>query len=97
MLSVPPGFSVETENTAEPRLSAAVPMVIDPCRKVTGSPSGGAPRFELTRAVNFTVCPYIEGFSDDDSMVAVVAGVALRVEAVNNTRTIRMAATFMRC
>jgi len=50
-----------------------VPRTLVPAVKVT-VPTGLAPVEDATFAVNVTVCPTEEGFSDDDTVVVVDAG-----------------------
>lgn len=52
-----PVLRVDVENVAVPLVSVPVPSVVAPCRNVTVSPLGGAPKFEETVAVNTTDCP----------------------------------------
>jgi hypothetical protein len=86
-------ISVDVAKMAVPLLKAPVPNTVLPCMNVTISPSGGAPRLEVTCAVKVTTCPYADGFGEDERLVVVT--VALRLEAVTSNRTIKNAATFM--
>ena len=92
-LSVPPTVSVEMENWAEPLLNVLVPSVLMPCLKVTTSPFGGAPCDDVTVAVKVTVCPYIEGFSDDviEVVVAVMAEHKVEIASIDKTGMMREA------
>ena len=56
MKLVPTG-SAEVVELAEPPLNVPVPSTVEPCLNRTVSPSGGAPRPEVTTAVKVTACP----------------------------------------
>jgi len=90
MLSVPPVVSVEMANVADPELSVPVPSTVFPCLNVTVSPFGGT---GVTTALKVTVSPYVDGFSDEESVV-VVNG-KLRPKAVPNNKTVMILAIFM--
>ena len=94
--SVPPDFRVEVAKEAEPLLSGCVASTVAPCINVTVPSGGEPPSLEATVAVKVTVCPYAEGFSEDDIVVVVPVAAALRQEAAPNSRTIRILAIFMR-
>ncbi len=68
-----PAVSVEVVKLAEPPVNVPVPNTVVPFLNVTVSPLGGAPRPEVTTAVKVTTCPYVDGFSEDDSVVVVPA------------------------
>jgi hypothetical protein len=58
------------ENVALPELKATIPSVVAPSRKVTvpvGVPEAGGTA--LTVAVNVTVCPNTDGFTDEVTVV----------------------------
>ena len=55
--STVPAPSPEVDNSATPPLSVPVPNTVEPCVKVTVSPSGGALPLEVTVAVNSMACP----------------------------------------
>ena len=69
---VPTG-NVEVVKVAMPPLKAPVPSTVVPSLNVTVSPSGGEPSLEVTTAVKVTACPYVDGFGQDESEVAVAA------------------------
>jgi len=77
-------------NVADPELSVPVPSTVFPCLNVTVSPFGGT---GVTTALKVTVSPYVDGFSDEESVV-VVNG-KLRPEAVPNNKTVMILAIFM--
>jgi hypothetical protein len=65
-----PAVRLEIERVAKPLPSTADdPSVVAPSRNVT-VPVGVPDELE-TRAVNTTVCPYVDGLSDDVSAVVV--------------------------
>src|SRR5580658_10071447 len=68
MLSVPPADSVEVVNVAEPLLIVPVPIGVVPCLNVTVSPLVDAGRGVPSEV---TASPYVDGFSEDDSVVVV--------------------------
>lgn len=64
----------EVLNVAEPALSAPLPSVVAPSLNVTvpvGVPAPGATA--LTVAVNVTVCPKTDGFTEDIAVVVVAS------------------------
>src|SRR5262249_17126063 len=65
-----PTASEEIEKLAVPAASVPVPICVPPSNKLT-DPVGESP---VTVAVNFTGCPKLDGFCDDDSVVVVPAG-----------------------
>ena len=54
---VVPTLSVKIVKLAEPPLNVPVPSSVFPFMNETVSPSGGAPRPEVTTAVKVTACP----------------------------------------
>jgi hypothetical protein len=68
-----PGRSVEVVKLAEPPLNVLVPNTFVPFINMTASPSGGAPKLEVTVALKVTGCPYADGLTEDDSVVVVAA------------------------
>jgi hypothetical protein len=66
-----PTARVEVIKLAEPPLKVPVPNTVVPCLNVTVSPSGGAPEPEVTAEVKVTVCPEVDGFGEDESVVVV--------------------------
>src|SRR6202035_5414592 len=64
-----PAVKLAVLRFAVPPLSATVPSVVAPFLNVTRSPSGIAPKAELTVAVNVTVCPNLEGFRLEANVV----------------------------
>src|SRR5271168_626816 len=86
MLSVPPGAKVEIVSVAEPLFNEPVPSTFEPCLKVTVSPFGGV---GVTTAVKTTGCSYVEGFSEDVSVVVVLVSAELKLETVASNRMIR--------
>jgi hypothetical protein len=65
-----PGPSVEVENDAVPPLSVAVPIDAAPSKNCTVPVAAAGD----TVAVNITVCPDVDGFTDD--AIVVVVGVS---------------------
>jgi len=69
-----PCAKVEVVNVAMPPDSVPVPSVVAPSRKVTvpdGLPAPGATT--ATVAVKVTLCPTVDGFTDDVRLVLVLA------------------------
>src|SRR5258708_38799282 len=66
-----PGEREEGGRAALPRLSGAVPRTAEPFLKVMSSPLGGVLAADVTEAVNVTVCPEAEGFSEEVTVVVV--------------------------
>src|SRR4030081_1640219 len=64
-----PAVKVEVFRIAVPPLSATVASVVVPSLNVTRSPFGIAPKVELTVEVNVTVCPNLEGFRLEATVV----------------------------
>ena len=71
MLCVPAG-SVDVVNLAVREVMVTVPRVVVPSLRVT-VPAGVPPNCGVTVAVNVTDCPVFEGFSDETSLVVVLA------------------------
>src|SRR5262245_66400769 len=65
-----PTASEEIVKLAVPAASVPVPICVPPSNKLT-DPVGESP---VTVAVNFTGCPKLDGFCDDDSVGVVPAG-----------------------
>ena len=77
-----PTASAEVANVALPALKLAVPSVAAPSRKVTvpvGVPDPGATA--LTVAVNVTDCPNTDGFTDEVTVVELLAWLTVWVMA----------------
>jgi|ERR1022692_1564104 hypothetical protein len=85
--------------------SACVEILVLPLKNAT-LPVTVPPSCAVTVAVNVTDCPKLEGFCEETNVVVVDARVttratffgellAIRLEAVNKTKLIRPAATFM--
>ena len=75
-----PTASVLVLKVVEPELSVPVPRTVDPALKVT-VPVGVLPVVATTLAVNVTDTPNVAGFSDDVTVVVVVAALMLWVKA----------------
>ena len=67
-----PDASFEVVSFAKPPLTFSVPRVVVPSRKVT-VPAGVPVNCGATVAVKVTACPAVDGFSDDTSVVVLVA------------------------
>ena len=66
-----PRLSVEVLNVACPEASSVLePKLFDPFLNVT-VPVGVPPAEELTEAVKLTICPLLDGFSEDVKLVVV--------------------------
>jgi hypothetical protein len=75
---VVPFLSVEVVKLADPPLNVPVPNIVFPfvylpSINLTVSPSGGAPRPEVTTAVKVTASPEVDGFGADVRVVVVAA------------------------
>src|ERR1700722_9912433 len=67
----------EVERLAAPPLNVPVPSTVLPFINETVSPSGGAPALEVTAALKVAVCPEVDGFGEDESVVVGVASIAI--------------------
>jgi len=73
-----PHESVDVVKVAWPvALRLPEPRVLAPSMNVMAP--AGVPAVDVTVAVNFTDCPYIEGFSEEVTVVVVVASATLTV------------------
>jgi len=78
-----PTANVLVVNVAVPPESVPVPSVVVPSRNVTapvGVPEPGV--LTPTVAVNVTLCPATDGFTDEATVVVVLALLTVRVNAV---------------
>jgi len=78
-----PGTKVEVVNAALPPLSVPDPSVDAPSLNVTVP--GGVPDPDVTLAVKVTAAPYVDGFREEATEVAVFAATAKLTNSVLST------------
>ncbi len=85
LMEMVPTGSVDVTKVAVPPLSDPVPSTVLAFMNETASPSGGAPRADVTVAEKVTASPYVDGFGEDESVVAVAAAIlSLATKASNH-------------
>ena len=85
--------SAEVVTLAEPLLNAPVPNIVVFSMNVTVSPSGGAPKPGVTAAVKVTACPGLDGFGEDESIVA-VGVIVMGITGAGDARDLRVMTLF---